>query len=165
MMIPIIMCIWINSHFPHWLMQWVCYLSCGWRWSVAKKWWWGIISTKKQLGWMENGGIRFPGACGNACRQMVTLLHMLVLYMAFKRSGRCSSLQPLLSSSLALILYLTCSQRRHTHTHTQVMLQGKRRMHKGILQSREWFALISTCQVQIGAINTINYKMKEFLSQ
>lgn len=57
------------------------------------------------------------------------------------------------------------TEETYTHTHTQVMLQGKRRMHKGILQSREWFALISTCQVQIGAINTINYKMKEFLSQ
>lgn len=128
-----------------------------------------MISSKIMLGWMENGHIRFPGACSNACRQMITLLHMLVLYMAFKRSGRSSSLQPLLSSSLALILYLTCSQKRHTHIHTrtytQVMLQGKRRMHKGILQSRKWFALVLTCQVQIGVNNMINHRLKEFLSQ
>lgn len=46
----------------------------------------------------------------------------------------------------------------HTYTHTLVMLQGKRRMHKRMWQASEWFALISTCPVQIDVINMINHK-------
>lgn len=50
-------------------------------------------------------------------RQTVTLLHMPELYIATRMSGRSSSLQPLLSNSLALNLYFPCPLRKHTDAH------------------------------------------------
>lgn len=53
------------------------------------------------------------------CSCFFTLLPMVVEQRAVRMSGRSSSLQPLLSKSLALDLYLACSRkttRQHTHT-------------------------------------------------
>lgn len=53
------------------------------------------------------------------CSYVFTLLPMVVEKRAVRMSGRRSSLQPLLSMSFALDLYLACSRkttRQHTHT-------------------------------------------------
>lgn len=63
--------------------------------------------------------------------QLVTLLHMPELYMAMRISGRSSSLQPLLSNSLALHLYLPCPLRKHTNTDAQIMPQLKTETESG----------------------------------
>lgn len=56
---------------------------------------------------------------------MVTLLHMLELYMALRISGRSSSLQPLLSNSLALNLYFSCPLKKHKHNHVMQQIRQK----------------------------------------
>lgn len=51
--------------------------------------------------------------------RLFTLLPIVVEKRAVRMSGRSSSLQPLLSKSLALDLYLACSRKQqNTHTHT-----------------------------------------------
>lgn len=62
---------------------------------------------------------RVNGWFNTRCSCLFTLLPMVVEKRAVRMSGRRSSLQPLLSMSLALDLYLACARkttRQHTHT-------------------------------------------------
>lgn len=57
--------------------------------------------------------------------RLFTLLPIVVEKRAVRMSGRSSSLQPLLSKSLALDLYLACSRKQqNTHTHSMPVMRN-----------------------------------------
>lgn len=76
-----------------------------------------VLVLKKKKSLLVCG--RVNGWFNPRCSCLFTLLPMVVEKRAVRMSGRCSSLQPLLSMSLALDLYLACARkttRQHTHT-------------------------------------------------